>query len=111
MPTPHGRLYLKTYLIYFRSYIYLYIYMIFLFFNIQPPSSFTSMELIIAKREIDDVVVQKLKGRRKRKDFICVPGNFIQNVEFHYWYRGEKGIVPLFLIFFFEKREMDICNS
>ncbi len=50
------------------------------------------------------------KGGEREKNFICVPGNFIQNVEFHYWYRGEKGIVTIFLIFFFEKREMDICN-
>ena len=58
------------------------IFKLILFFNIQPTLiTFTSFELIIAKREIDDVVVQKLKGRRKKKRFyICVPGNFIQNM-------------------------------
>ena len=80
--------------------------MIFLFFNIQPTPIIHFYGINNSKeREIDDVVVQKLKGRRKRKDFICVPGNFIQNIEFHYWYRGEKGIVPAFFYIYFLKKE------
>ena len=73
MPTPHGRLYLKSIWLYFRSYIYLYIYDIFVFQHSKPTPIIHFYGINNSKeREIDDVVVQKLKGRRKRKDFTYV---------------------------------------